>query len=97
MADSNYQRGDMNIDAHEDVFGGFMNYSVYGGAAIIVILLFPILIFGVELAWLTSLLISVVLGIVIGVALKFKARWYAILIGSAIFLAVAIGLLNLIF
>lgn len=97
MADTNYQRGEMDINAHETVFGGFMNYSIYGGAAIIVILLFPILIFGVGMAWLTSLVISVALGIAIGIGLKFRGAWYAALIGTALFLAVAIWLLTLLF
>lgn len=97
MADSHYTRGEMNIDSHEDVFGGFMHYSTYGGAAIIVTLLFPILVFGVNLAWPAALLTSVVLGVILGIALKFKAQWYAVLVGAAIFLAVIISLALLIF
>ena len=92
-----YVRGEMEVDGHEETFGGFMTLSVYGGASIIVSLLFPILIFGVNLGWFLSLVITVVLGIIIGVIMKFHARWYAILIGMAVVTAVLIGLLTLLF
>ena len=97
MADSNYTRGDMNIEDHSETFGGFMKFSVYGGAAIIMMLLFPILVFGVNLAWPISLIITVVLGGSMGIALKFKAQWYAILIGISVLLAIIIGIAKLIF
>lgn len=94
MADTNYKRGEMDIEDHSETFGGFMSFSVYGGAAIIVGLLFPILVFGVNMAWPAALITSVIIGIIIGVALKFKAQWYAILIGFSIFLAVAIAVIK---
>ncbi|MGB3457636.1 MAG: aa3-type cytochrome c oxidase subunit IV [Litorimonas sp.] len=97
MADTNYERGDMEIDGHEETFSGFMSMSVYGGAAIIVSLMLPILIFGVGLGWLTSLIATVVLGVIIGMVMKFEARWYAVLVGVAVLLAVIIGILTLIF
>lgn len=97
MADTNYTRGEMSIEDHSETFGGFMEVSKYGGAAIIVTLLFPILTFGTTLAWPTALLISVVIGIVIGMALKFKAQWYAVLIGASVFLGVIIALLLMLF
>lgn len=97
MANSDYTRGEMKITDHKETFSGFMGMSVYGGAAIIVALLFPILVFAVNLAWPTSLIATVVLGVIMGVALKFKAQWYAVLVGTAVILAVLIGLLTLIF
>lgn len=97
MAHSDYTRGEMEISDHKGTFSGFMGVSKYGAAAIIVLLLFPILIFAVNVAWPTSLVASVIIGIVIGAALKFKAQWYAGLIASAVFLGVVIALLNLIF
>lgn len=97
MADTNYTRGEMDIEDHSETFGGFMSFSVYGGAAIIVTLLFPILVFGANLAWPASMLITIIVGVVIGIALKFKAQWYALLIGIAVLLSVVIGLLSLVF
>ncbi|MEM7729367.1 MAG: aa3-type cytochrome c oxidase subunit IV [Pseudomonadota bacterium] len=97
MADTDYERGEMKIEGHKETFSGFMNMSVYGGAAIIVSLLFPILVFGVNLGWMTSLLITVVLGVIIGVVMKFEAQWYAILVGVSVLIAVLIGILGLLF
>ena len=93
MANSDYTRGEMKISGHKETYSGFMGMSVYGGAAIIVILLFPILVFGVNLAWPASMLTTVVLGVVIGVALKFKAQWYALLVASAVVLSLLIAII----
>ena len=92
MANSDYTRGEMKSTDHKETFSGVMGTSVYGAAAIIVILLFPILVFGANLAWPASLLATVVLGVVIGVALKFKAQWYALLVASAVVLSLLIAL-----
>ena len=91
-----YVRGEMEVDGHEETFGGFMTLSVYGGASIIVSLLLPILVFGVNLGFFTSLIISVVVGILIGVIMKFHARWYAILIAMAVTAALIYLLVNVI-
>ena len=97
MASSNYNRGAMDIEDHTETFGGFMTYSKYGAAAIIVSLLFPILVFGVNLAWPLALLISVVLGVIIGMIMKFHGRYYAALIGLGVVLGIAIALGSLLF
>lgn len=97
MANTDYTRGEMKITDHKETFSGFMGMSVYGAAAIIVVLLFPILVFAVNLAWPTSMLVTVIVGVIIGVALKFKAQWYALLVGGAIFFSIIIALLTLIF
>jgi hypothetical protein len=97
MADTNYERGEMEIDGHEETFSGFMSMSVYGGAAIIVALLFPILVFAVNLSWVTSLIATVVLGVIIGMIMKFKGQWYAVLVGVSVALAVILGIVSLLF
>ena len=97
MADSTYDRGEMEIDGHEETFSSFMTFSRYGGAAIIVSLLFPILVFGVNLPWPAALLASVVLGVIAGLIMKFHGRYYAILIAVAVFLAIVLSLVGLLF
>jgi hypothetical protein len=97
MAKTNYKRGEMEINDHKGTFSGFMGVSKYGAVAIIVMLMFPILTFAANVAWAASLLVTVILGVVLGVALKFKAQWYAGLIGSAVFLFIMITLLLLLF
>jgi len=93
MASSDYIRGEMEIAPQEGAYKGFMAGTVYGGVAIIVMLLYPILVFAVKLPWLTSLGLAVALGLILGIALKLKAGWYAGLIASAVPLAIISALI----
>lgn len=97
MANSDYNRGDMSITDHKGTFSGFMGISKYGAVAIIIMLLFPILMFAVNLAWTTSLLVTVILGVILGVALKLKPQYFAGLIGAAVFVFIFAMIINLIF
>lgn len=90
---SEYTHGTMPVSAQEGTFKGFMAVTMYGGAFTVVSLLFPTLVFGANLGWLPALITSLVVGIVIGMALKLKGAWYASIIG----LAAVSGLLCLIF
>ncbi len=85
---SDYKHGDMEITAQKGTFDGFMFGTIYGGAAIIVGLLFPILVFGAGLSWMPALIASIVVGVLIGLALKLKGAWYATLIGLGIITAI---------
>ena len=95
MADTNYERGEMEIDGHEETFSGFMSYSAYGGAAIAVAVLVPILMFGVNLSQFLSFFIAVSLGFVIGAVMKFGLRWYVSLTATAFVLGLVIGLMRM--
>jgi len=85
---SNYTRGEMDISGHKKTFTGFMGTTVYGGAAIVLSLLYPILVFGVHLSWLTALIVTLIIGIILGIALKLKSGWYAGMIAAAIPVAI---------
>ena len=74
-----------------------MNATVYGGSMIIYILLFPTLMFAVNLGWMPSLLISVIVAIIIGVALKLKGGWYVFVMGMAIVTAIFTAIVTAIF
>ena len=90
---SDYVRGTMGVDGHKKTFGGFMGTTVYGGAALALIVIFPTLIFGVHMSWLTALIVTLILGVVLGFALKLKGAWYAGMIASAVPLALASALI----
>lgn len=87
--DSDYEHGTMGVDAHKKTFGGFMGATVYGGAALALIVIFPTLIFGVKMGWLPSLITTLVIGVILGVALKLKGAWYAAMVASAVPTAIA--------
>ena len=83
MADahSNYTKGEMAVGAQRGTFDGFMGITVYGGGLLGLALLFPILtVGGVGLPWFPALLITIVVGIVMGLLLKLKGAWYATII-----------------
>jgi len=85
---SDYQRGTMSVDGHKKTFGGFMGYTVYGGAAIALLVIFPTLVFGVHMGWLAALVTTLIIGVVLGVALKLKGAWYAGMVASAVPIAI---------
>ena len=87
-AQSNHVQGTMPVDAQSRTFGGFMNLTVYGGCFITFLLLYPILAFSTPLSWLPSLIISAVVGIILGVIFKLKGGWFATIVGVSIFLVI---------
>lgn len=86
---SDYTPGSMDVKAQASTFGGFMQLTIYGGALITFLLLYPIFVFCTPLSWPASLLVSVIVAFIIGAALKLKAGWYPAIIALAVFLAVA--------
>lgn len=92
---SNYTRGKMPVQAQSGTFSGFMGLTVYGTCALAVILLMPILVFAVHLSWFPALIISFVLGVILGMVFKLKSGWYVGLVILAIIAAVSSLLLSL--
>ncbi len=90
---SDYVHGEMDVEDHKGTFGGFMNWTIYGGALVALIVILPTLIFGTALTWFPALVVTTIIGIILGVALKLKGGWYALVIG----LAGVIGFFCLIF
>ena len=90
---SNYERGTMGVDGHKKTFGGFMGMTVYGGAALALLVLYPTLVFGVKMGWLPSLVVTVIFGFVLGAVLKLKGGWYAGVVATAIPFAIASALI----
>jgi len=90
---SDYVHGTMGVEGHKKTFSGFMDVSVYGGAAIALIVIFPTLVFGTALGWLTSLIVTLIIGVILGIALKLKGGWYAGMMVSAVPVAIACFLL----
>ena len=97
MASTDYKRGEMEVSSQKGTFGGFMTGTVYGGAAIVYILMFPILMFAVGLGWFPSLIASVVVAIVLGLALKLKGQWYAFVIALAVITGIFSALFSAVF
>ena len=92
---SDYERGTMKVDAQSGTFSGFMGGTKYGGSLIALFVIMPTLVFAVGLHWLPSLIATVVLGFVLGMAMKFKGGWYVGLVGLSIVVALFSLLLSL--
>lgn len=81
---SHYVRGTMPIDGHQRTFTGFMKISAFATAFLAVILLFPILALCTPMGWLTSLIITFIVGLMIAPLFKLRGSWYGMLIGLAV-------------
>jgi len=92
---SDYTRGKMPVQAQSGTFSGFMGLTVYGSCALGVILLMPILVFAVNMAWFPALILSFAFGVILGLIFKLKGGWYVGLVILAIVAAVASLLLSL--
>ncbi len=91
---SDYTHGSMEVDAQSGAFSGFMDGTKYGGALIALFVIMPTLVFAVGLHWFPSLFATVILGFVLGMALKFKPGWYVGLVGLAVLVAIFSAILS---
>ncbi len=83
-SDSHYVRGSMPIDNQVKTFKGFIRGSEFMTAFITVVLLMPILVFAAKFPWLPSLVATVVVGLILGKALKLGPTWYTTLFTLAL-------------
>jgi len=89
---SDYTHGSMAVEAQSGTFSGFMGGTKYGGTAIALTVILPTLIFGVGMSYFPALIVTLILGFVIGAALKLKGAWYVGLVGVAVIVTVFVGL-----
>ena len=82
MAD--HERGTMDVSEQSRTFSSFMGLSVWFGGITILSVLFLSLTFAAHVGWMVSLIITTIVGIAMGLALKLKAGWYATVIGFAV-------------
>ncbi len=94
---SDYKKGEMEVSAQRGTFDGFMGLTIYGGSLIGLALLFAIFtVGGVGLSWPPALLLTLITGIVIGIALKLKGAWYASIIMLSIVTAIGCLIFSLV-
>ena len=76
--------GDMPIDSQTDTFHGFMSISRYAGTAIVLIVFWSTIFFGMAGgAWLTALS-TLGLGLALTAALKLRGAWIPVMVLSCI-------------
>jgi len=84
----------MKVDAQSGAFSGFMDGTKYGGTLVALFVIMPTLVFAVGLHWFPSLFATVILGFILGMALKFKPGWYVGLVGLAVLVAILSAILS---
>lgn len=77
------------MQAHDNTFTGFIKISAFMTAFIAVSLIMPILVFCTPLGWGSALLVSFIIGLILGPVFKLGGGWYGTLIALAIVGAVA--------
>lgn len=90
---SDYTRGTMEVEAQSGTFSGFMEGTKYGGALTALVVILPTLVFAVGLNWFPALIATFVLGVIMGIAMKFKGAWYVGLVGLSLLVALLVFLL----
>lgn len=92
-----YQRGTMEVTEQSRTFSSFIGMSVWFGGLTILTVFFLTLTFAANVGWMVSLIITTIVGILLGMALGLKANWYATVIGFAavsFFSAIAASLIG---
>ncbi len=93
---SDYIRGEMPVFGHDKTFKGFVKISAFSAAFLIVVLLMPILVFTVHVAWLPALIITFIVGVLITPAFKLGGAWYATLFGMTFVTGIVCLLISMI-
>ena len=75
MADD-YTRGEMDISEHKATFDGVMQVSVFASLLTCLVVLYLTLVFGGEIGWINSLIVSAIVAVASGVVLKQGARYW---------------------
>ena len=86
---SDYKHGEMSITAHNNTFSGFIKGSSFMTAVIAVSLIMPIIVFCTPMSWGPALLITFIIGLLLGPIFKLGGSWYGTLIALAIVGALA--------
>lgn len=89
MADD-YTRGEMDISHHKSTFDGVMSVSVFSSLLTGLVVLYLTLVFGAAMSWITSLIVSLVVAGLAGVALR-QGALYWVFVGILAVIAVIAG------
>lgn len=89
MADE-YTRGEMDISEHKATFDGVMQVSVFSTLIIGLAVLYLTLVFGGGIGWINSLIVSVIVAVAGGVAMK-QGALYGVSVGVMAVIAVISG------
>ena len=80
MATSEYHHGDMDIEAQEATWHGFIVGSTWGGLITVLSVGYAVLAVAIGMNWMISLGLMTVLGFAAGLFLNMGGRWMATMV-----------------
>jgi len=80
MATSEYHHGEMDIQAQQSTWDGFITGSVWGGLLIILSVGYAVLAVAIGMNWMVSLGLMAIVGFAAGLFLNLGARWMATMV-----------------
>ena len=83
MAASEYNRGEMDIEAQKSMFDGTMKAGAWGAIITLLALAYATFTLSMGMQWLVALALCAGAGIVIGLGMGFGGAWIATIIGLA--------------
>jgi hypothetical protein len=92
---SEYTRGEMDVADHKRVYGGVMKAGLTAALLTGLIVFYLSVVFGTQAGWFAALIGTVVIGGVLGFALKQKAVYWTCLVVMAVIAVIAGGLVSL--
>lgn len=96
MSEAEYQRGGMDISDQKKMWDGFMKSSAIGGLLTVLLVGFLTFVFAMGMNWAVALGITLIAGVVIGLAMNLGTGWIVTMVGFAI-LVVIVRILMAIF
>jgi len=93
MASSDYTRGEMEIEAQENMYVGTMKAGAWGAIITLLIVGYSTFTLSIGMNWLVALAVCAGSGIAIGLGMGFGGAWVATMIalsGLAVFVQVLI-------
>ena len=99
MASSDYTHGEMNVDAQEGMYNGFMKAGAWGAILTLLGIGYATFILSLGMPWMIALALCAGAGIVIGLGMGFGGAWIATMIalsGLALFVQLLIFLFRLV-
>lgn len=77
MAGSDYVHGEMEISEQERTWNGFVTFTVWGSALIMLLVAYSTFTVGMGMDWMVALGLCVIGGLLAGAGMKMGAAWNA--------------------
>ena len=81
---SEYTRGEMDVNEHKRIYGGVMSTGLTGALICGMLVFYLALVFGTATGWFIALIVTAIVGGILGFALGQKTLYWTTLIGMSV-------------